>query len=87
MPAEMDFKSIADFLPNLSDLHLKYTEGINVEYKKQVFGMKFAEAANLAEMLKSASNLVRRTSFSSASTCLATRLMTTSSNSSCRGLL
>ena len=25
MPSEMDFKSIADFLPNLSDLHLKYT--------------------------------------------------------------
>lgn len=66
MPAEVDFKSIADFLPNLTDLHLKYTEGINAEYKKQVFGMKFAEAANLSEMLKCANNLVRPTSCSSA---------------------
>lgn len=58
MPQDLDFKAVADFLPNLSDLHIKYTEGINLEYKKQVFGMKFAEAANLSEMLRCATNLL-----------------------------
>lgn len=59
MAPELDFKAIADFLPNLTSLHLKYVEGTNVEYKKQVFGMKFAEAANLSEMIRSGNNLVQ----------------------------
>jgi hypothetical protein len=58
MAPDLDFKAIADYLPNITELHLKYTEGMNVEYKKQIFGMKFAEAANLSETIKSSSNLV-----------------------------
>ena len=58
MPPEIDMKTIGLFLPNLMELKLKYTEGNNLQYKKQTFGMKFAEAANLSEMILGCSNLV-----------------------------
>ena len=48
LPQALDFYTISTYLPNLSDLKIKYSDSSAAEYKNRNLGMKFAEAANLS---------------------------------------
>ena len=47
VPQGLDLNIMALFLPNLVDLKVKYSDGSVGEYRKQTYGMKYADAANL----------------------------------------
>ena len=46
------------FLTNIIGLKIKSAEGKNNNYKKNIIGMKFVEARDLADVLKSSVDLV-----------------------------
>jgi hypothetical protein len=49
---------ILRFLSNIISLKIKSAEGKNNNYKKNIIGMKFVEARDLADILKSSVDLV-----------------------------
>jgi hypothetical protein len=66
---------VLKFLSNVISLKIKSAEGKNNNYKKNIIGMKFVEARDLADVLKSSVDLVILLLFSSHSTCQETLSM------------
>ena len=55
---DLNIEEICKYLYNLIHLKIRCSEGKNLDYKKKIIGMKFTEARDIAEMMKSAQNLV-----------------------------
>lgn len=50
---------ICRYLSNVVNLRIKCSEGKNTDYKKKIVGLKFTEARDISEILKSSPSLVK----------------------------
>jgi len=55
---DLKIDEILKYLSNVISLKVKSAEGKNNDYKKKIIGMKFVEARDLAEVIKSSLSLV-----------------------------
>lgn len=55
---DINIFEICQILYNLINLKIRCAEGKNMDYKKKIVGMKFTEARDIAETLKSTQNIV-----------------------------
>ena len=56
---DINLYEVCQYLYNLINLKVRCAEGKNLDYKKKIVGMKFTEARDIAETLKSSQNLVK----------------------------